>query len=60
MNNDNTTISTEKYKIFLDNLRALGTVNMFGASPFLREEFGLSKMEAHEVLAQWMSSYKED
>jgi hypothetical protein len=50
----------EKYKIFLDSLRALGIVNMFGASPFLQEEYGLSKVEAREVLAEWMSSYKEN
>ena len=44
---------------FLDDLRDGGTVNMFGASVDLREEFGLGKSEARKILSQWMDTYDE-
>jgi len=40
---------------FLNQLRASGSINMFGASPVLAEVFGISSKEARVVLAQWMS-----
>ena len=42
------------YILFLDALRASGETNMFGAGPYLREEFGLSRDESHRVLSAWM------
>ena len=45
------------YKEFLDGLRESGKVNMFGASPYLAEMFGLDKSEAQSVVAQWMESF---
>jgi hypothetical protein len=42
------------YIIFLDALRASGETNMFGAGPYLREKFGLSRDESHQVLSAWM------
>lgn len=44
---------------YLDSLRESGSINMFGAAPFLAEAFGLSKNEAREVLRQWMQSFNE-
>lgn len=44
--------------LFLDQLRESGSINMFGAAPYLAEAFGLSKNEAREVLRQWMESFK--
>ena len=41
---------------FLDDLRASGRTNMFGAGPYLREEFGLTQQESHAVLSAWMKS----
>jgi hypothetical protein len=49
---------TDAMKNYLDNLRESGEVNMFGASPYLAEVFGLSKAEAREVLGEWMRTFK--
>jgi len=42
---------------FLDELRESGIVNMFGASPYLREVFDLDKTEARQVLSYWMKTF---
>ena len=34
-------------------------MNMFGATPYLAEMFGLSKRDAREVLGQWMRTFSE-
>jgi len=46
------------YFDYLEELRQSGVTNMFGATPYLMEEFGLSKYEAKDVLLQWMKSYE--
>lgn len=48
----------EQYTKFLDELREDGYVNMYGAVPFLQNEFCLDKKEARAVLAEWMAEYK--
>ena len=45
---------------FLNDLRDSGITNMFGAGPYLQNEFGLDKREAREILAKWMRSFEED
>ena len=40
---------------FLNQLRASGSTNMFGASPVLAEVFGISSKEARVVLSHWMA-----
>ena len=45
---------------FLDDLRESGAINMFGAAPYLQEEFGLTKTEARVVLQAWMRSFDRD
>lgn len=47
----------ETIKDFLDDLRESGSINMFGASPYLEEIFDLSKQEARECLSYWMKTY---
>lgn len=42
------------YVDYLDNLRRSGRTNMFGAAPFLAQEFGLDRKEARAILAEWM------
>ena len=49
---------TAEHKAYLDNLRESGETNMFGASPYLMDEFGLDKHEARSILSQWMASFK--
>jgi len=45
---------------YLNNLRDSGVTNMFGASPYLQDEFGLDRKESREMLAKWMRSFDED
>ena len=45
---------------FLNDLRDSGVTNMFGAAPYLQNEFGLDKREARQVLANWMQSFSEN
>lgn len=47
----------EEYFNFLDDLRESCQVNMFGARPYLMEEFGLDKNDAAQVLSDWMSNF---
>ena len=43
--------------VFLLKLRDSGVVNMFGAAPYLEEEFGFDREEANDWLAKWMRSF---
>lgn len=43
----------------LDDLRASGAVNMFGAAPHLQAVFGLSVAVARKVLAYWIGSFDQ-
>ena len=46
---------------FLDELRESGITNMFGASPYLEDEFMLGTKDARNVLSYWMKTFgKED
>lgn len=46
-----------EYFIFLEELRRSGTTNMFGAAPYLEEEFGIETQEARRILSLWMKNY---
>ncbi len=48
----------KQYADFLEKLRQSGVTNMFGAGPYLQDEFGLTKQEAKKVLLNWMRNYK--
>jgi hypothetical protein len=51
----------DEHKEFLEELRDSGATNMFGATPYLMEEFPeLTKSEARTILSEWMNSLKED
>ena len=41
---------------YLNALRESGAVNMFGAGPYLIEEFGMTKYEARDALLDWMKN----
>lgn len=49
----------EEYLVYLDELRESGVTNMFGARPYLADEFGLSNKDAGEVLSHWMKTFSE-
>ena len=48
-----------EYYVYLEELRQSGVTNMFGATPYLREEFGLGRREAIKIVANWMDNYDE-
>ena len=48
-----------EYYVYLEELRQSGETNMFGATPYLREEFGLGRREAIKILGSWMDNYDE-
>lgn len=50
-------LMTNEHKIFLDDLRESGVTNMFGAAPYLQEEFGLERRDAKDILMEWMKSF---
>ena len=45
---------------FLDDLRESGTVNMFGATLYLQEEFGFDRSMSRALLSDWMAQYGKD
>lgn len=49
----------KEHKEYLDKLRESGETNMFGATPYLQEEFGLDKHEARVILKEWVDSFKK-
>ena len=49
-----------EYFFFLEGLRRSGIVNMYGAAPYLADEFGLGTDEARKILALWMKSYDRE
>lgn len=48
------------YWNYLEELRRSGIINMYGAVPYLMEEFGLDKQTAKDVLLDWMENYNSD
>lgn len=44
---------------YLDTLRESGATNMFGATSYIVDEFGVSKSEACTLLAKWMKTFGE-
>ena len=52
--------TTNKYWIYLENLRRSGETNMYGAAPLLEAAFGMSRREAIKILSDWMRNYNPD
>lgn len=51
-------MTDNKYYIFLEKLRRSGATNMFGAVPYLIDEFPeLNKHSAKKILIEWMKTY---
>lgn len=44
---------------FLDNLRASGTINMFGAGHYVQDVFGCDRFEARDLVIEWMETFSE-
>lgn len=53
--------TTNKYWLFLEQLRRSGVTNMYGAVPYLVTAFDeLSYDKAKDILADWMRNYNRD
>ena len=57
------TIQTDKatpaqISAYLNALRESGETNMMGATPYLMDEFGMSRLEARDALLAWIQSYR--
>ena len=48
---------TTEHLEYLDELRESGVTNMFGAAPYLAEEFGIDIRVARQVLSYWMKTF---
>jgi hypothetical protein len=48
----------KEYFEYLEVLRKSGVTNMFGAAPYLQQEFGLTRQDARDVLMKWMESFR--
>ena len=49
----------DEYFDFLVDIRDSGVTNMWGAGPYLEDEFNLTKQEAKDVLLAWIKSFEE-
>lgn len=44
---------------YLDGLRDSGVTNMFGAAPYVEEEFGVGHREAVKFVLEWMETFSQ-
>ena len=51
--------NTDEQNEFLNELRESGETNMFGAVPYIIDEFCVEKNEALEILSEWMENFKK-
>jgi hypothetical protein len=49
-----------KINDYLIALRDSGRINMFGATPYLQDRFGLTRKEATAALINWMNTFKQE
>lgn len=50
----------EVYMDYLYSLRRSGVTNMFGAIPYLQQEFDLDRKTAKTVLLYWIENFDEE
>ena len=56
---NNTQPTQEAANLFLDTLRESGVTNMFGATPYIEQRFGVNYEEAKQFLVTWMETFGE-
>ncbi len=44
---------------YLDDLRESGVTNMYGARPYIQDQFEVSKADASRLLKGWMQTFGE-
>jgi hypothetical protein len=55
-----TTEQEKEVMSYLNDLRDSGVTNMFGATPYVEQEFEIEKREARRILQLWMSNFNEE
>lgn len=45
---------------FLNIVRITGVTNMFGATPYIEDEYGLDKKESRRLLSLWMKNFNDE
>lgn len=50
-------VSQESISEFLDALRELGSINMFGAAPYVKKQFKISDTDARKAWAHWAENF---
>ena len=50
---------TDEHLAFLDDLRTSGVTNMYGACPYLVQEFSLKRKDAGVILTYWMQTFAQ-
>ena len=55
-----TTDKEQEVLEFLNILRDLGATNMFGAVPYIKDEFELDSKEAKRLLMLWMANFNDE
>jgi hypothetical protein len=58
MGDDVKIIYKEEFE-YLDMLRESGETNMWGASTYLKSEFGMDGQSARSILGLWMDTFEE-
>ena len=57
MSKNDELLEMTRYFEYLDDLRESGETNMFGAAPYLADEFGLTKEAARPILRKWQNTF---
>lgn len=52
-------VNKEDVFSFLNDLRASGKINMFGAGVYVQELYSLERREANALVAEWMQNFSE-
>lgn len=50
---------TDEVLKYLDDLRETGCLNMFGAAPYLEQDFDFDRGQAKTALLYWMETFGE-
>lgn len=48
---------TQKHIDYLIELRDSGETNMWGAAPYIEQQFGVTSKEAKQILVEWIQSF---
>jgi len=51
---------TDNHLTYLDALRESGVTNMYGARPYIEDEFNVGKIIATKILTYWMRTFGQE